>query len=306
MGNETEFLVDTGSTYSIMDSLFYDSLNDKPSLEKINLILKNANGEVMNVCGQTNLDFEVQGHKFRMPVKVVSLSDKSTILGLDFMKDQQCIFNVAKGTMKFNDKLITLHMKGSTRCGRIQAQRNFCVPPQHEMIIRGHVKSDHWVSGWTTGLVEPLVSVTEKTGLAVAKSLVKVGNSAKPRVANFGLDPIKINKNSVVAMLEPLTQVKHFDNDKSLFQNTETGTLNMIEEQNIPELPEFFKPLVENTSGDLKETELFELTKQLYQYQDIFKSPDGQLGRTNMLQNRVDTGNAVPIKQCPRRLPVSQ
>ena len=29
----------------------------------------------------------------------------------------------------------------------------------------------------------------------------------------------------------------------------------MIEEQNIPELPEFLKPLVENTSGDLKETE---------------------------------------------------
>ena len=70
MGNETEFLVDTGSTYTIVDSLFYDSLNDKPSLEN-NLILENANGEVINVCGQTNLDFEVQGHKFRMPVKVL-------------------------------------------------------------------------------------------------------------------------------------------------------------------------------------------------------------------------------------------
>ena len=39
MGNETEFLVDTGSTYTIVDSLFYDSLNDKPSLEN-NLILE--------------------------------------------------------------------------------------------------------------------------------------------------------------------------------------------------------------------------------------------------------------------------
>ena len=80
----------------------------------------------------------------------------------------------------------------------------------------------------------------------------------------------------------------------------------MIEEQNIPELPEFLKPLVENTSGDLKETELFGLTRLLYQYQDNFKSPDGQLGLTNLVQHRVDTGNAVPIKQRPRRLPVSQ
>ena len=143
MCNETEFLVDTGSTYTLVDSLFYDSLNDKPSLEKINLILKNANGNVINVPGQTNLDFEVQGHKFRMPVKVLPLVDKFTILGLDFMEDQQCMFNVAKGTMEFNDKLITLHKKGSTRCVQIEAQQNFCVPPQHEMIISGHVKSNH-------------------------------------------------------------------------------------------------------------------------------------------------------------------
>ena len=129
---------------------------------------------------------------------------------------------------------------------------------------------------------------------------MKVGDSAIPiRVANFGLDPIKINKNSVVVMLEPVTQVKHFDNDKSLFQNTETGTLNMIEEQNIPELPEFLKPLVENTSGDLKETELFGLTRLLYQYQDIFKSPDGQLGRTNLVQHRVDTGKPYQSNSVP-------
>ena len=71
-------------------------------------------------------------------------------------------------------------------------------------------------------------------------------------------------------------------------------------------MPEFLKPLVENTSGDLKETELFGLTRLLYQYQDIFKSPDGQFGRTNLVQHRVDTGNAVPIKEHPRCLPVSQ
>ena len=40
----------------------------------------------------------------------------------------------------------------------------------------------------------------------------------------------------------------------------------------------------------------------MYQYQDIFKSPDGQLDRTNL----VHIGNAVPIKQHPRHLPVSQ
>ena len=71
-------------------------------------------------------------------------------------------------------------------------------------------------------------------------------------------------------------------------------------------MTEFLKPLVENISDELKENELFGLTKLLYQYQYLFKSPDGQVGQTNLVQHRVDIGNVVPIKQHLRCLPVSQ
>ena len=124
MGVKTEFLVDTGSTYTIVDSLFYDSIPESKwlPLEKVNLILKNANGEVMNVLGQTCMELEVQGQCLNVPVKVVSLGDKITIWGLDFMEEQECIFNVAKGTMKFNGHIITMHKRGTTRCARIQGR----------------------------------------------------------------------------------------------------------------------------------------------------------------------------------------
>ena len=206
-GGQTEFLVDTGSTYTIVDSLFYDSIPEskRPPLEKVNLILKNANDEVMNVLGQTCMELEVQGQCLNVPVNVVSLGDKSKILGLDFMEEQECIFNVAKGTMKFNGHIITIHKKGSKRYARIQARETIFVPAKHKMIINGTVKSNHWVSNFNIGLIEPKNRLTDNTGLLVAKSLVRVEHNTVPiRVANFGLDPIKVNKGSTVALLEPI------------------------------------------------------------------------------------------------------
>ena len=82
--------------------------------------------------------------------------------------------------------------------------------------------------------------------------------------------------------------------------------MSKIEDGCLPELPKYLKPLIEQSTETLSGTELTKLTLLLYKYQDIFKSPDGQLGRTNIVKHRIDTGNAVPIKQRPRRLPVSQ
>ena len=280
MGVKTEFLVDTGSTYTIVDSFFYDSIPEskRPPLEKVNLILKNANGEVMNVLGQTCMELEVQGQCLNVPVKVVSLDDKSTILGLDFMEEQECIFNVAKGTMKSNVHIITMHKKGSTRCARIQARETIFVPAKHEMIINGTVKSNHWVSNFNIGLIEPKNRLTDNTGLLVAKSLVRVEHNTVPiRVANFGLDPIKVNKGSTVALLEPVKEICRFEPEPQPFDKI-VGSVSKIEDGCLPELPEYLKPLIEQSTETLSGTELTKLTQLLYKYQDIFKSPDGQLG----------------------------
>ena len=43
----------------------------------------------------------------------------------------------------------------------------------------------------------------------------------------------------------------------------------------------------------------------LQRCQDAF-SLNGELGRTNIVEHRINTGDAVPIRQCLRRLPESQ
>ena len=189
--------------------------------------------------------------------------------------------------------------KGSTRCARIQARETIFVPAKHKMIINGTVKSNHWVSNFHIGL-------TDNTGLLVAKSLVRVEHNIVPiRVANFGLHPIKVNKGSTVTWLEPVKEICKFEPELQPFDKI-IGSVSKIEDGCLPELPEYLKPLIEQSSETLSGTELTKLTQLLYKYHDIFKSPDGQLGRTNLVKHQIDMGNAVPIKQRPHRLPVSQ
>ena len=230
------------------------------SVRKGQFDFENANGEVMNVLGQTCMELEVQGQCLHVPVKVVSLGDKSTILGLDFMEEQECIFNVAKCTMKFNGHIITMHKRGSTRCAHIQVRETIFVPPKYEMVIKGTAKSNHWVSNFNIGLIEPKNRLTDNTGLLVAKSLVRVEHNTVPiRVANFGLDPMKVNKGNKVALLEPVKEICKFEPEPQPFDKI-IGSMSKIEDSCLPELPEYLKPLIEQSSETLSGAELTKLT----------------------------------------------
>ena len=44
----------------------------------------------------------------------------------------------------------------------------------------------------------------------------------------------------------------------------------------------------------------------LHEYQDVFANPGGKLGCTDLMEHTIDTGDAKPIKQRPRRVPLSQ
>ena len=309
MGIQTEFLVDTGSTYTIVDSIFYENIpeNMKPPLEQINLILKNASGEVMDVLGQTNMDLEVKGQVFNVPVKVVSLGDKSTILGLDFMEGQNCILNLHKGTMKLNDRTFGMKRKGEIQLAYIHSETSFHIPPRHEMVIEGVLKDKQLTANLNEGLIESNTYLTNDTGLLVARSLVNLKQNTVPvRVANVSDQIVKIKKGTRLVKLESVKEVCNFDKGESKQNDEHIAYVNKIEHSKLGDLPEHLKPLVEKTSDSLSPTEHDEVTQLLYKYQDIFKSPEGRLGRTDLVKHRLDTGNAIPIKQRPRRLPMAQ
>lgn len=45
------------------------------------------------------------------------------------------------------------------------------------------------------------------------------------------------------------------------------------------------------------------MKKLILQYRDVFECENGRSGRTKIVKHRIDTGDARPIRQTPRRLP---
>ena len=58
--------------------------------------------------------------------------------------------------------------------------------------------------------------------------------------------------------------------------------------------------------GDLTEAEADDLYNCLLCYADVFAGDSSDLGRTNITQHRIDTGDAKPIRQTPRRIPIAR
>ena len=99
---DRDLLIDSGSTYTIIDVDLYNMIPEqqKSPLRDVQLKLRSANGEILKVHGETVINITVGNVVFRQPVKVVSLGDKSAILGLDFMTNNDCVLYLSKGVMR--------------------------------------------------------------------------------------------------------------------------------------------------------------------------------------------------------------
>ena len=57
-------------------------------------------------------------------------------------------------------------------------------------------------------------------------------------------------------------------------------------------------------NADLSETGKRELTRLVEAFSDIFSKHDSDIGRTSLMKHHIETGDAKPIKQRPRRIPL--
>ena len=82
-----------------------------------------------------------------------------------------------------------------------------------------------------------------------------------------------------------------------------------LEEQtkktDLPSEPRESVP-VDLTDADLTESQKADLQNLLNEYRDIFALKPNELGRTNVVQHHIDTGDHPPIKQRPYRVPMAQ
>lgn len=72
----------------------------------------------------------------------------------------------------------------------------------------------------------------------------------------------------------------------------------------LNQVPEHLKELYEKTTKDLTLKQCKQIAKLLIKHETMLSATDEDLGRTRIIRHKIPTGNAKPIKQPIRRMPV--
>ncbi|GBM28170.1 hypothetical protein AVEN_221830-1 [Araneus ventricosus] len=129
-------------------------------------------------------------------------------------------------------------------------------------------------------------SQVSQKAVLVAATLVDLKREAIPvRVLNLNNKPKTVDKGAVIATCEPVVDIVARPQEFS-----ESLRLPLI---------------LENLEG-LNEEQRTAVKELLQEFQNLFSTSDSDVGRCNMTQHRINTGNHPPIKQYPRRLPLAK
>ena len=287
-GKDKLCIVDTGASISLISKDQWQSLKlDNTPLSPSDIVAEAANNSPIGILGKTTLNVQIDenkksSHDFYVANEMVS----EVILGLDWLITNKVNVDMAGMVLKFPDgttKPLCLFDSTIADPLAVVLDEDLVIPARHEVFKTAQVRNPTL----NESILEPNMNLSGK-GVLVARVIVQPREQKVPiQIINPGTSPIKLYKGMTVGQLQQVDE--------------ELGD------------PTFIDPEQEISTGDKIKFELEYLLSEerermenlLNEHQDVFAKNSGDLGLTTLVEHRIDTGDAVPIKQQPRRLPNS-
>jgi len=282
-------LLDTGRDHSII----LRKLVPTATLEPAPVDVKTANGSVINILGHMTIKFVIKG----VPLK-------ADLLVADDVDEFMLEFNwltAQKAKWDFNAKTLTLHgvtVPLCTRPSRMSIRRVYVtnrvqIPANTEQNVPVKLVKSTWRSPASADWVVHPKQITEN--VFTTRVLVPGETRlASVRVINLSEHTIDLPAETDLGTAEvaiiipgPVDTVS-----KSLWSKATGGTTY-----------EHIQSVVDSLPCGLSVEERLEAVELLHQYQDVFSRHEYDLGRTTLIEHKIDTSDARPIKQGLRRQP---
>ena len=283
------FLIDTGASVSLLNKNVWDDV--KPVAGELKQVMSHSlggvNGIPLAIYGSITVPITISGVTFNHNFIIADRLTTDAILGLDFLEANKCILDLAKGKMIVADQSVSLLPKshGNKMASSTVTIPNTCViPPHSEMEIIAHIQSDEEGTWLVEGLTSPTLPIMVARMLAIPQD-----QSVVVRVVNTDVLPVTVYKNSKIGTAELVNE--------SEICNTSVGDDN---HNRTSMTGDMLLSLPDDISAVQREQFLALLSK----YSDIIAKDNDDLGNTTVMKHCIDTGNAVPIRQQPRRVPL--
>ncbi|GBM15017.1 Retrovirus-related Pol polyprotein from transposon 297 [Araneus ventricosus] len=276
-------LVDTGANVTLLRTDLAQKLKEQLIYTGPNISLKTATGEKTEIRGKLDASIECGSRKFHHRIYVADVTDPC-ILGLDFLKKFNFTVDLEKNEIRTGGEEIPLFsasVQHSKLCSVLVKKRTI-IPARSECLIQGIPEAP----GQFRYAVTDFPSQVSQKGVLVAATLVDLEMEVIPvRVLNLNNKPKILDKGDVIATCEPVVDIVARPQEFSGAQHLQSTLENL---------------------QILNEEQRIAVRKLLNEFQDLFSICDADVGRCNMTQHRINTGDHPPIKQYPRRLPLAR
>ena len=296
-------LIDSGSTLSVISKNKYQSLPRKPPVQHRAINIRMANGALSETLGEVELKLQLKPGLAVWQKFVVAEIDSPVLIGCDFLKQHDCILDVGKQTLRVGQHVLRCELESELpSVFRIAIAESVTIPPRSEVIVLGRLD---YAGSTSPLLMEGRESLSEKKQLQVAAALVNPNDGFVPvRILNMDDVPKKIHEATIAATCQPVNEIREIAGE------TEAETTPVNEECLNPdltsELPEHVKPILEGVSDKLTPTQRQQFSKLLHKFKDIFAENKADLGRTNLVEHKIDSGDTHPFKLPARRVPFAK
>ncbi|CAG2214183.1 Retrovirus-related Pol polyprotein from transposon 297 [Mytilus edulis] len=266
-------LIDSGASVSLLHNKIYNSIKGLPKLEKKKVNLQGVNGASLNVLGSINLDFNMKGNKMNHTFYVVSDMNRNAILGRDWLVKFGVRVYFDLGCLRINKTYVPLvediHIASIVRLAQTTVFK-----PQTSNICYVKGNKNYTFSSSKSFEISPITKghLSYQPGLMVANSVANINEKRQmPKGIAIGRASPVLEEN--VVSLESTQEHSEIEN---VFET----------DLNVP---------------DVHRGRVLQL---LNNNRDVFAFKDTELGQTDTVKMRIDTGDNPPVKLKPYRTPL--
>lgn len=288
--------IDSGSQATVLKTSVFNKIseNERPKLRKYSGQLVGVDGGNCSVAGVARLPFMIQDQVYYTDTIVADIQP-DCLIGLNFLIDHNAVPDFANGTMRLKEMTVLLTHKPSNKSCRLALVNKVTIAAKSEAVVM--LTSKKKVNLPEAAMVTPLRRFSYNTGVYLGRSLASPNehNQVPAVIVNPSDVPVLLAKGYSMALAQPATVMLDNLNETTPIKDSDL-------EQN--ELPPLVEELLNRT--ELDGAQKCQLRALLSKHQAVFAGPDKLLGRTDLIEHHINTGDEMPIKLRSRRLPQAQ
>ena len=267
----------------------YDQLKNKPKLQNKKVCLQSANGTELQCDGCITVQFCISGTDMSQDFYVIRDLNRSLILGLDWLKQNNVRIYFDLKCLRINGKTYVNLEEDIHIASTVRMKTTCLIQPQTAKICYGKVRENPDL------LVVQNYEITQiDRGFIVNQPGLQIINTVSTLNRDISLPLLIVNNTNKFiriyrhGLLARISVVKgdNLLNVNSVIQNGKNDTHLNLKDLDVSKE---YRPKIE---------------KLILQNKDLFANKDSELDHTDTVQMQIDTGNRNPIKMRPYRTPI--